>query len=97
ERENLPALVDQIHARVPEADMLVIDDSSPDGTGQWCLEASQHLPGLRCIIRSGKLGLGTAAVAGFAYAIEHGYDLLVTMDADFSHSPESIPALIAAA
>lgn len=97
EMENLPRLVDEIFRLAGEVDILVVDDNSPDGTGRWCQQRAADEPRLRCLIRPGKLGLGTAAVAGFEYAIEHGYDLVLTMDADFSHPPEAIPRLLAAA
>ena len=96
ERENLPRLIDEIHRYVPQANVLVIDDNSPDGTGQWCDERSAQDPRVHCLHRSGKLGLGTAIVAGMRYAIEHGYDQVLNMDADFSHHPRHLPAILAA-
>ncbi|MCA9099969.1 MAG: polyprenol monophosphomannose synthase, partial [Planctomycetales bacterium] len=95
ELENLPALVEAIHQQAPEADILVIDDGSPDGTGQWCDEKHAEDPRVRCLHRQGKLGLGTAIIAGMNYAIEHGYDRVLNMDADFSHHPRYIPAMLA--
>ncbi len=94
EIENLPTLVDEIFTSVPQVDMLVIDDGSPDGTGQWCDTRAAAEPRLHCIHRSGKLGLGTAIVAGLKYALEKGYEFVVTMDADFSHHPRYLPDLI---
>jgi dolichol-phosphate mannosyltransferase len=94
ELENLPQLVDAIHAALPDADILVIDDNSPDGTGAWCDQQAASDPRLRCLHRPGKLGLGTATVAAMRYAIEHGYELMLNMDADFSHPPQAIPALV---
>lgn len=73
--------------------MLVIDDNSPDGTGRWCDEYAASDPRLSVMHRPGKLGLGTAAIAGFKYAIEHEYQFVLTMDADFSHHPKYLPAL----
>lgn len=96
EIENLPDLVEQIFTQVPHADILVIDDNSPDGTGKWCDEYSGQDRRLSCLHRAGKLGLGTATVAGMKHAIEHGYDLLINMDADFSHHPRYLPAMLAA-
>jgi dolichol-phosphate mannosyltransferase len=91
EMENLPALVEEILRVVPEVDILVIDDNSPDGTGQWCdRKAGQH-GRIRCLHREGKLGLGTAIIAGMQYAIEHGYRYVLNMDADFSHQPHYLP------
>jgi dolichol-phosphate mannosyltransferase len=95
EIENLPRLVDEILAVVPAADVLVIDDNSPDGTGRWCEEHAAVEPRLRCLHRSGKLGLGTAAIAGMQYAIAHGYRYMLNMDADFSHHPRYLPNLLA--
>src|SRR5690242_15837706 len=97
EIENLPRLVEAIWQVAPQADVLVIDDNSPDGTGRWCDEKAASEPRLKCIHRAGKLGLGTATIAGMQYAIEHGYDYALNMDADFSHHPRYIPALLAAA
>jgi len=96
EIENLPSLLQQIWQVAPTADILVIDDNSPDGTGRWCDEQMTSEPRLKCIHRAGKLGLGTATIAGMRYAIEHGYDYLLNMDADFSHHPRYITAILAA-
>jgi len=96
ELENLPDLVAAIFAEVPHADILVIDDNSPDGTGRWCDEQAAQDHRVHCLHRSGKLGLGTATIAGMQYAIEHGYDYLLNLDADFSHHPRYIPALLSA-
>jgi dolichol-phosphate mannosyltransferase len=96
ELENLPDLVDAIWEVAPQADVLVIDDNSPDGTGRWCDERSAAEPRLFCLHRAGKLGLGTATIAGMRYASEHGYDFVLNMDADFSHHPRYIPAILAA-
>jgi dolichol-phosphate mannosyltransferase len=95
EIENLPRLVDEISQFVPDADILVVDDNSPDGTGRWCDERSVDDRRVHCLHRSGKLGLGTATVAGMQYAIEHGYDYVLNMDADFSHPPRYLPDLLA--
>lgn len=95
EIENLPRLVDRILEIVPQADILVVDDNSPDGTGRWCNERAGADPRVRCLHRAGKLGLGTATIAGLRHAIEHGYEHVLTMDADFSHPPERIPDLLA--
>jgi dolichol-phosphate mannosyltransferase len=95
EIENLPPLVDDILAALPGADLLVIDDNSPDGTGDWCEERGEREPRLRCLHRSGKLGLGTATIAGMRYAIREGYRYVINMDADYSHHPRHLPALAA--
>ena len=93
EMENLPGLVDAIWQLEPDVDILVVDDNSPDGTGRWCDERRASEPRLHCIHRAGKLGLGTATVAGLRYAIEHGYDVVINLDADFSHPVQCIGAL----
>src|SRR5260370_1276245 len=94
ELENLPRLVAEIFRHAPPADLLVIDDNSPDGTGRWCDEEAARDPRLHVLHRAGKLGLGTATIAGMQYAIAHGYDYVVNLDADFSHPPRDIPALL---
>jgi dolichol-phosphate mannosyltransferase len=94
ERENLPRLVAEILSVAPDVDILVIDDNSPDGTGSWCDEAAANEPRLHCLHRPGKQGLGTATIAGMRYALEHGYRYVLNMDADFSHQPRYIPALL---
>lgn len=94
EIENLPSLVDEILQQLPDAHVLVIDDNSPDGTGQWCDQRAAGDARLSCLHRPGKLGLGSATVAGLKYAIDHGYDLAVNMDADFSHHPRYLPNLV---
>lgn len=96
EIENLPRLVDEIFRYLPEADLLIVDDNSPDGTGRWVEERGATDPRVRCLRRSGKLGLGTAIIAAMRYAIDHGYRFLLNMDADFSHPPKNLPALVAA-
>lgn len=94
EIENLPRLVEAIFEHAPQVDLLVIDDNSPDGTGDWCDERAAQDRRVHCVHRTGKLGLGTAIVAGMQYAIEHGYDFVLNMDADFSHHPRYIPAIL---
>jgi dolichol-phosphate mannosyltransferase len=96
ELENLPQLVEEIWEQAPEAHILVIDDNSPDGTGHWCDEQAAREPRLNCLHRPGKLGLGTAMIAGMQYAIEHNYDYVLNLDADFSHHPRYVPAILAA-
>ncbi len=95
EMENLPDLVGQIFQFAPDVDILVIDDGSPDGTGRWCDEKSGEDPRVHCIHRQGKLGLGTALVAGMKYAIDHGYRYMLNLDADFSHQPKYLPDFLA--
>ena len=95
EMENLTLLVDEIFRYLPDADLLVIDDNSPDGTGAWCDKKGAEDPRVLCLHRSGKLGLGTAIIAGMKYGIEHGYRYVLNMDADFSHPPKCLPNLVA--
>jgi dolichol-phosphate mannosyltransferase len=95
ERDNLAPLVREVRDTVPAADVLVIDDNSPDGTGQVADELAAADPHVRVLHRPGKLGLGTAILAAMRYAMDQGYDLLVNMDADFSHHPRHLPALLA--
>ena len=95
EVENLEPLARAISAELPAADILVIDDASPDGTGQVADRLAQEGERVRVVHRVGKLGLGTATIAGMQYAIDHDYDLVISMDADFSHSPRYLPDLLA--
>ncbi len=95
ERENIAQLISEIHALVPEAHVLVVDDNSPDGTGKVMDELAAADPRVHVLHRSGKLGLGTAILAGMNYAMTNGYDLMANMDADFSHSPKYLPAVLA--
>ena len=94
EASNILSLVARIHQAAPDPDILVIDDGSPDGTGDLVRDRMLKDPQLELMARPGKLGLGTAYMAGFAYGLQHGYQCVVTMDADFSHPPERIPALL---
>lgn len=95
EIDNLPRLVDAIKEVVPDVDILVIDDNSPDGTGQWCDTRAAIDDQFHVMHREGKLGLGTATIAAMKYAIEHQYPYMLNMDADFSHHPRFLPDLIA--
>ena len=95
EIENLPRLVDAIFETAAEVDILVIDDNSPDGTGRWCDERAMADCRVHCLHREGKLGLGTAILAGMQYALEQGYKHVLNMDADFSHPPRYLPDLLA--
>jgi dolichol-phosphate mannosyltransferase len=95
ERDNLPQVVRAVHEVVPDAHILVTDDNSPDGTGQVADELAAADGRIHVLHRPGKLGLGTAYLAAIHHAIEHGYDYLLTMDADLSHSPRYLPALLA--
>jgi dolichol-phosphate mannosyltransferase len=94
EVENLEPLTEQILALPPELHIAVVDDNSPDGTGQLADELARRHREIHVIHRPGKLGLGTAYRAGFKHALDAEADLIVTMDADFSHHPRYIPRLI---
>jgi dolichol-phosphate mannosyltransferase len=96
ERENLPVVVHRVRDAVPEADVLVLDDNSPDGTGKVADELADADPRVHVVHRAGKEGLGRAYLAGFAWALERDYDAVVEMDADGSHQPEQLPSLLAA-
>jgi dolichol-phosphate mannosyltransferase len=95
ERDNLEPLIREIHGHVPQTDVLVVDDNSPDGTGRLADELAAADPRIHVLHRPGKMGLGTAILAGMRYAVEHDYELFVSMDADFSHHPRYLPALLA--
>jgi dolichol-phosphate mannosyltransferase len=96
ERENLPPIVSRVRSAVPEADVLVLDDSSPDGTGAVADRLAVQDGQVRVLHRASKEGLGAAYLAGFAWALDRGYDVLVEMDADGSHQPEQLPTLLRA-
>ncbi len=97
EIENIVPLARDVLAQDASLEVLVVDDASPDGTGQAVREAGQAEPRLRLLARSGRLGLGSAYLAGFRYGLDHGYDWIATMDGDGSHAPRFLPALLAAA
>jgi dolichol-phosphate mannosyltransferase len=96
ERENLPLIMSRLRAAVPEADALVLDDNSPDGTGAVADQLAAQDAQVQVLHREGKGGLGAAYLAGFAWALDRDYDVLVEMDADGSHQPEQLPDLLAA-
>ena len=96
EIENIARITGRVRAAVPEAHILVADDNSPDGTGQAADELAAEDPNLQVLHRKGKEGLGAAYLAGFRWGIDHGYDVLVEMDADGSHQPEQLPRLLTA-
>lgn len=93
---NIVDLLGRVRAVAPEADILVVDDSSPDGTADLARKAATELGQIDVLVRPVKDGLGNAYRAGFRVAIDRGYDTLVQMDADFSHDPADLPRLLAA-
>ena len=94
ERENLPRIVPLVLEQHPGIEILVIDDGSPDGTGQLADEMAGGEPRVHVLHRTEKLGLGPAYLAGFKWGLARGYPLLCEMDADLSHAPEMLPAFI---
>jgi dolichol-phosphate mannosyltransferase len=96
ERQNLEIIAGRIREAVPDADLLVVDDNSPDGTGDLADKLAEADPRVQVLHRTEKAGLGRAYVAGFTKALAEGYDLIVEMDADGSHRPEDLPRLLAA-
>ncbi len=96
EYDNLRPLLEQIFSYAPASDILIVDDNSPDGTGQLADEISAQNRRVHVMHRAGKLGLGTAYIAGFKYAVEHQYDAAFEMDADFSHDPRYLPNFLSA-
>jgi len=97
ERENLEAIVEAILSTVPHAHILVVDDGSPDGTGVIADRLASEDERIHVLHRSGKLGLGTAYIAGFKYALARDYQRIFEMDADFSHDPKYLPVMLDAA
>lgn len=96
ERENLEALLEGLWSHCSEAHVLVVDDGSPDGTGDLADAIAIHEPRLQVLHRAAKAGLGTAYVEGFRIALDQKYELVVEMDADLSHRPEDLPRLLEA-
>lgn len=94
ERDNLPLVVERVRAAVPTADVVVLDDNSPDGTGEVADALAAGDDHVKVLHRQGKEGLGAAYLAGFAWALERGYDAVVEMDADGSHRPEHLPTML---
>lgn len=96
EKENLPLVVERLRAAVPDCHVLVVDDNSPDGTGQLADQMAAQDSQIHVLHRTVKDGLGGAYLAGFAWGLEAGYEVLVEMDADGSHQPEQLPLLLEA-
>lgn len=97
ERENVPGLLERLLALPHDLHVLVVDDNSPDGTGEIVEEWKSRESRIHLIRRAGKMGLGSAYRDGFRYALDHGAEYIFEMDADFSHDPDAIGELIAAA
>lgn len=95
EIDNLPIIVSRLHAAVPDVDVLIIDDDSPDGTGELADSMAAHDSRVHVLHRTEKAGLGAAYLAGFAWAIAQDFEVVVEMDADGSHQPEQLPLLLA--
>ncbi|MBC7412289.1 MAG: polyprenol monophosphomannose synthase [Bacteroidia bacterium] len=96
EKENIAAIINAVFALNEGYEVLIIDDGSPDGTAAIVKELQQGNTALHLVQRIGKLGLGTAYIAGFKWALERTYDYIFEMDADFSHKPQDLPRLLAA-
>jgi dolichol-phosphate mannosyltransferase len=96
ESENVERVVNRLHATLPDAHALVVDDASPDGTGKIADAMAEADERVHVVHRPGKAGLGAAYAEGFDWGLAHGYDVLVEMDADGSHPPEQLPRLLAA-
>jgi dolichol-phosphate mannosyltransferase len=96
ERANIEATAGRVRAAVPDADLLVVDDNSPDGTGDLADKLADEDPHINVLHRDRKAGLGAAYIAGFRWALDQGYGVMVEMDADGSHRPEELPRLLSA-
>jgi dolichol-phosphate mannosyltransferase len=96
ERQNLPELIPAVLEQLPSAELLFVDDASPDGTADAVEALTKQEPRLHLVRRSGKLGLGTAYVEGFRWGLARNHDALVQMDADLSHDPRDLPRLVGA-
>ena len=96
ERQNLESIIGRVRTGAPDADVLVVDDNSPDGTGKIADELAEADSQVHVLHRTEKAGLGKAYIAGFGWALERGYDVIIEMDADGSHQPEHLPGLIGA-
>jgi dolichol-phosphate mannosyltransferase len=96
EMDNIPKLLPIVLSKDDSINILIVDDNSKDGTAQYVIEQQKSNPRLHLLQREKKLGLGTAYIAGFKYALANGYDFIFEMDADFSHNPDEIPGFLKA-
>lgn len=96
EIDNIERIIEKVLPQHESIEMLIVDDNSPDGTGDKVLEIMKDNPKVHILQRQGKMGLGSAYVAGFKYAIANEYDFVIEMDADFSHNPNDVPRLLKA-
>ena len=96
ERQNLESITGRVRAALPEADLLIVDDNSPDGTGDIADKLAEADSHVQVMHRTEKAGLGKAYMSGFSWALERGYGVIVEMDADGSHLPEHLPVLVGA-
>jgi len=94
EAENIRAIIEKVLEQDARIEMLIVDDNSPDGTGKIVEEIMETEKRVHILKRAGKLGLGSAYIAGFKYAIENGYDAVFEMDGDFSHDPKVLPVML---
>ena len=94
EIDNVEKMAKQMFGLYPSISILIVDDNSPDGTANKVTEMQREFPNLRLLKRAGKLGLGTAYLEGFQYALDEGFDRIVEMDCDFSHDPKDVGALV---
>jgi dolichol-phosphate mannosyltransferase len=96
ERQNVESMAGRVRSAVPDADLLVVDDNSPDGTGDLADKLAEKDPHVQVLHRTEKAGLGKAYIAGFNWALDRGYEVIIEMDADGSRQPEHLPSLIGA-
>jgi dolichol-phosphate mannosyltransferase len=95
ESENIERVLRRVHVALPDATMLVVDDGSPDGTGDIAEKVGTEIGNIELLRRTEKSGLGSAYRAGFRWGLDHGFDVCVEMDADLSHDPDALPGLVA--
>ena len=94
EADNIKNIINAVHAVVPETNILIVDDNSPDGTAEIVKELKNGNERIHLLVRHGKMGLGTAYCSGFKYALDKGFEIIIEMDADFSHDPKILPKFL---